>query len=169
MLGNSRKKSDVIADSPLGQPKYNNLWGRPGYLVRRLHQIHVGMFAEECESKEFTAVQYAMLSVLYNAEQFDQHTLSKAVGIDRTSGADVIKRLVGRNLVTRTPSVEDRRAKVVRITELGQSLVREMRPAMERAQERLLAPLNPAEQTQFMDFVRRLVEANNDASRAPMK
>ena len=26
------------------------LWSRPGYLVRRLHQIHTAIFAEECRS-----------------------------------------------------------------------------------------------------------------------
>ncbi|NMM43405.1 MarR family transcriptional regulator [Rhodospirillaceae bacterium KN72] len=168
MISNRHAKIDDVLESPLGQPKYNNLWGRPGYLIRRLHQIHVGLFAEECNSKEFTAVQYAVLSVLYNGDQFDQHTLSKAVGIDRTSGADVFKRLVRRGLVSREPSEQDRRAKVVRITEEGRELVRGMRPAMERAQEKLLAPLSEDEQGQFMDFIRRLVEANNDASRAPM-
>lgn len=105
------------AESPFGKSKYDDLWGRPGYLVRRLHQIHIGLFAEACDGMDLTAVQYAMLSVLYSGEEFDQLSLSKAVGIDRTSGADVIKRLVRRGLATREPSEADRRAQVVRITE----------------------------------------------------
>ena len=27
---------------------YADLWDRPGYIVRRLHQVHMGLFAEEC-------------------------------------------------------------------------------------------------------------------------
>jgi|TARA_Y100000815_G_scaffold247609_1_gene248143 DNA-binding MarR family transcriptional regulator len=155
--------------SPFGQQKYDDLWGRPGYLVRRLHQIHIGLFAEACDGLDLTAVQYAMLSVLYGGEEFDQLSLSKAVGIDRTSGADVIKRLVRRGLATREPSVADRRARVVCITESGRAFVRQVRPMMEAAQDNFVAPLSPDERDTFMQLLRKLIEANNNASRAPMK
>ncbi|WP_108261852.1 MarR family winged helix-turn-helix transcriptional regulator [Mangrovicoccus ximenensis] len=156
-------------DSPFGQAKYDDLWGRPGYLVRRLHQIHMGLFAEACDGLDLTAVQYAVLSVLYSGEGFDQLSLSKAVGIDRTSGADVIKRLVRRGLATREPSVEDRRARVVRITEEGRRFVRSVRPKMEAAQDRLVSPLDEEEHEMFMQLLRKLIGANNEHSRAPMK
>ncbi|WP_172327934.1 MarR family winged helix-turn-helix transcriptional regulator [Mangrovicoccus sp. HB161399] len=156
-------------DSPFGQAKYDDLWGRPGYLVRRLHQIHMGLFAEACDGLDLTAVQYAVLSVLYSGGGFDQLSLSKAVGIDRTSGADVIKRLVRRGLATREPSVEDRRARVVRITDEGRRFVRRVRPMMEEAQDRLVSPLDEEEHDIFLQLLRKLIEANNEHSRAPMK
>ncbi len=147
---------------------YRELWDRPGYLVRRLHQIHQGMFAEECGKYDLTPVQYGMLTVLRRGEEMDQLTLSSSVGVDRTSGADVVKRLVARGLLRREPSRVDRRAKIIRITEAGRALVEQVRPDMTRAQERLLAPLSAEEQKLFEELLRRLVEANNDASRAPM-
>ncbi|MCO6381284.1 MAG: winged helix-turn-helix transcriptional regulator [Vannielia sp.] len=156
-------------DSPFGQKRYDDLWGRPGYLVRRLHQIHIGLFAEACAGLDLTAVQYAMLSVLYGGDEFDQLSLSKAVGIDRTSGADVIKRLVRRGLATRTPSEADRRARVVKITEEGREFVRRVRPMMEEAQDKFIAPISTEECEVFMGILRKLIEANNSASRAPMK
>ncbi|WP_171060769.1 MarR family winged helix-turn-helix transcriptional regulator [Poseidonocella sp. HB161398] len=156
-------------ESPFGQTKYDDLWGRPGYLVRRLHQIHMGLFAEACDGLDLTAVQYAVLSVLYSGEAFDQLSLSKAVGIDRTSGADVIKRLVRRGLATREPSIEDRRARVVRITEAGRTFVRDVRPQMEAAQDKLVSPLSEEEHDIFMQLLRKMIEANNGHSRAPMK
>ncbi|SNT73418.1 MarR family winged helix-turn-helix transcriptional regulator [Paracoccus seriniphilus] len=157
------------AESPFGKSKYDDLWGRPGYLVRRLHQIHIGLFAEACDGMDLTAVQYAMLSVLYSGEEFDQLSLSKAVGIDRTSGADVIKRLVRRGLATREPSEADRRAQVVRITEEGRVFVRQVRPLMEEAQDKFVSPLTKEERKVFMRLLSKLIKANNDASRAPMK
>lgn len=163
------ERSQQDTESPLGKAKYDDLWGRPGYLVRRLHQIHVGLFAEACEGLDLTAVQYAMLSVLYSGDEFDQLSLSKAVGIDRTSGADVIKRLVRRGLATREPSEADRRARVVRITEEGRVFVRQVRPLMEEAQDRFVAPLTKEERDTFMRLVGKLIRANNDASRAPME
>ena len=154
------------AQVPAG--KYNQLWSRPGYLIRRLHQIHVGPFAEACGSEGMTAVQFAILSVVLKNDGLDQLTLSKAVGIDRTSGADVIKRLVRQKLVTREPSKDDGRAKIVRITQAGRKMIGEMQPAMEAAQDKLMEPLTPQEQAHFMQLLSRLIDANNESSRAPM-
>ncbi|MGO9774292.1 MAG: MarR family winged helix-turn-helix transcriptional regulator [Roseiarcus sp.] len=133
-----------------------------------MHQIHVGLFAEECKNFDITPIQFAILTVLYSGRALDQITLSTAVGIDRTSGADVIKRLVRRGLVERIPSTEDRRAKLVHITGDGQALVRRMQPRMERAQERLISPLSPAERAMFNELIGKIIQANNDASRAPI-
>ena len=132
-----------------------------------MHQIHVGLFLEECRDYEITPIQFAILTVLYSGNGLDQITLSNSVGIDRTSGADVIRRLYRRGLVERVPSREDRRAKLVHITDEGKALVRRMQPHMERAQERFINPLTAAEQTLFIDLVEKVVRANNEASRAP--
>ncbi len=150
-----------------GRP-YADLWARPGYLVRRAHQIHVGLFAEECRDFDITPIQFAILTVLYSGRALDQITLSTAVGIDRTSGADIIKRLCRRGLVERVPSEEDRRARLAHITGEGQALARRMQPRMERAQERLISPLSPAEQAMFSELIGKIIQANNDASRAPI-
>ena len=148
--------------------KYRELWKRPGYLVRRLHQIHVGLFAEECGGEDLTPVQFGILTVLQNGEEMDQLTLSTSVGIDRTSGADVIRRLERRGYVTRQPSDRDRRAKIIRITDLGKDCVSRVRPMMARAQERLIGPLDDDEREEFLRLIEKLVNVNNEASRAPL-
>jgi len=147
---------------------YDELWNRPGYLIRRLHQIHVGLFAEECGGEEVTPVQSAILTVLQSGEEMDQLTLSTSVGIDRTSGADVIRRLERRGLLTRQSSKFDRRAKLVKITDEGKAFIRRVRPRMARAQERLVAPLTDEERDEFFRLIDKMIDANNDASRAPM-
>ncbi|GAB4297758.1 MAG: MarR family transcriptional regulator [Roseovarius sp.] len=147
---------------------YKELWDRPGYLVRRLHQIHLGLFAEECRGEDITPVQSAILTILRNGEEMDQLTLSTSVGIDRTSGADVIRRLESRGLISRQPSQEDGRAKIVRITPQGRDFIRRVQPMVVRAQKRLVAPLTEDERAEFQRLVNKLIEANNEASRAPM-
>ncbi|MEI4197218.1 MarR family winged helix-turn-helix transcriptional regulator [Roseovarius sp. E0-M6] len=148
--------------------KYRELWNRPGYLIRRLHQIHVGLFVEECGGEDITPVQFGMLSVLQGGEEMDQLTLSTSVGVDRTSGADVIRRLERRGLLVRTPSERDRRAKLIRITEAGVAYVKRVRPMMARAQERFVEPLTDTEREEFYRLINKMVDANNTASRAPM-
>jgi len=109
-----------------------------------------------------------MLSVLQGGEEMDQLTLSTSVGVDRTSGADVIRRLERRGLLVRTPSERDRRAKLIRITEAGAAYVKRVRPMMARAQERFVEPLTDTEREEFYRLINKMVDANNTASRAPM-
>lgn len=148
--------------------KYRELWSRPGYLVRRLHQIHVGLFAEECGGEDITPIQFAMLSALENGEEMDQLTLSTAVGVDRVSGADVIRRLERRGLLERNLSEQDKRAKIIRITDAGKTYVNLVRPMMARAQTKFVEPLTAEEREEFLRLIKKLVDANNKASRAPM-
>jgi len=144
------------------------LWKRPGYLVRRLHQVHYALFFEECDSFGITPVQYGLLTILSTNPDSDQITLANALGIDRTNVADVLNRLEQRGLVARTRSVEDRRMILVRLTPPGERLVENMHPAMARAQERLLAVLSPQEREAFVTTLMRLLEANNKYGRAPL-
>ncbi len=39
----------------------DDLYAKPGHLIRRAHQIVVGMFMEECAAFDITPVQYACL------------------------------------------------------------------------------------------------------------
>ena len=144
------------------------LWKRPGYLVRRLHQVHYALFFEECDSFGITPVQYGLLTILSTNPDSDQITLANALGIDRTNVADVLNRLEQRGLVARTRSVEDRRMILVRLTPPGERLVENMHPAMARAQERLLEVLSPQEREAFVRTLMRLLEANNKYGRAPL-
>lgn len=150
------------------QSAYPDLWSRPGYLVRRLHQIHVGIFADECRAFDLTPVQYGLLTVLKARGPLDQVTLSTEVGIDRTSGADVMRRLERRGLVERVRSSRDRRANVVSITPLGARQVRDMQASMARAQERFIAPLEPAEREAFARMMRKIIDSGDASSRAPL-
>ena len=148
--------------------KYRELWSRPGYLVRRLHQIHVGLFTEECGNEDITPVQFGMLSALDNDEEMDQLTLSTAVGVDRVSGADVIRRLERRGLLERNSSEKDKRAKLIKITDAGKMYVNQVSPLMARAQAKLVEPLTADEREEFLRLIKKLVDANNKSSRAPM-
>lgn len=161
-------KNDGTPEKQNQRETYANLWARPGYLVRRLHQIHLGLFADECAAFDITPIQFGLLTVLRDGQVLDQVSLSTKVGIDRTSGADVIKRLQRRGLVERFASSQDRRAMLVRITAEGRHLLSEMQPAMQSAQARLIAPLSEHEQLLFTELMQKVVRANNSASRAPV-
>jgi DNA-binding MarR family transcriptional regulator len=145
------------------------LWRRPGFLVRRLHQIHVAMFLEECAVHATTPMQYAVLTTLAVQPGLDQVSIGQEVGLDRTTTADVVKRLEDNGLVTRRVHPKDKRARQVFLSAAGKKLVTDMYGGMTRSQERLLAPLTAAERAMFMQLLSTLVESNNDYSRTTMK
>ncbi len=145
------------------------LSARPGYLIRRLNQIHYAIFFEECKQFNITPVQYGMLTALSVTPGIDQKTLGHELGLDRTNTADVLKRLEDRGLVRRVPSVVDGRVKNAFITPEGEKITSGMYGAMANAQERLLAPLPTAERKKFMELLLLLVESNNELGRASMR
>jgi DNA-binding MarR family transcriptional regulator len=142
---------------------------RPGFLIRRLHQIHLALFAEECGAFGVTPVQYSILTVALAQPGLDQAALASEVGIDRTTVADVLARLERRGLVRRSRADRDARLKLVHATIAGRRLLARMDRHALRAHERTVAPLAPAERAAFINALVKLVEAGNELGRAPLR
>ena len=139
----------------------------PGHFIRRLQQIAVAIFLEETEPHGITPVQYAVLQTVRNSPNVDQRTLAATIGFDTSTIAGVIDRLEGRALLLRNASVDDRRVRLLTLTQEGQKLLDTVIPGMLRAQVRMLAPLTEKQRKEFTKALRILVKANNAASRAP--
>lgn len=150
------------------QHLYSDTTDRPGFLVRRLHQIHVAMFLEECSGSDITPVQFAVLSSLMDNHNTDQITLGASVGIDRTNIADVVARLEARGLIKRAVNPDDRRMKLVSITAKGSGFVEKHMEGMMIAQERFLEPLSLGEKNILMTLLKKVFSKNNKAGRAQM-
>ncbi len=145
------------------------LWSRPGYLVRLLHQINYAVWSEELGHANMTPVQYSVLTALSIRGEQDQTTLADEIGIDRTNAAEVLSRLEARKLVRRKENPADRRARLASLTPKGRALMASLFPAMQRSQDRLLAPLTQKERDLFMATLVRLIEANNEYGRTTLR
>ena len=144
-----------------------DLTALPGHLIRRLQQIAVGLFMDETAGFDLTPVQFATLAGIARQPGMDQRTLARQIGFDTSTIGGVIDRLERRGLVQRRPAPDDRRVRRLVITPEGEALLQQVMPAMTRAQQRILEPLPPAQQRQFLQLLTALVTANNAASRAP--
>jgi DNA-binding MarR family transcriptional regulator len=161
---------EELPDSPAeDDDAYRTLARRPGFLIRRLHQIHVALFLEECAAFGVTPVQYSFLTALAQHPDADQASLGNLVGIDRTTTAEVLARLGARGLVERFPSPADRRMRLARLTPEGSKLLHDMDRAAQRAHDRTIAPLPKAERDRFLRDLMHLVDASNGYGRAPMR
>lgn len=145
------------------------LLGRPGFLIRRLHQIHCGLFQDETREFNITPVQYSLMTALGTHGEMDQNTLALEIGLERTSVAEVIPRLEARGLLQRRQSTEDRRVKLVKLSRKGLYLLKKMDAAVQRAHDRTIERIPEDQRALFMLQLIRLVEANNDVGSAPFK
>jgi DNA-binding MarR family transcriptional regulator len=168
--GKSAKNGIAAADALAAGPDPSRMWTRPGFLIRRLHQIHYGLFFEECGHATITPLQFGMLTVLTeHPEGIDIGALAFQLGTDRSNTADVGRRLAGRGYVRQEPDKTDRRKVVSRITRDGRAFLKQMEPSMHKSQDRLLRPLTAEQRTALMTALRILVRTYNDKGRAKMQ
>jgi DNA-binding MarR family transcriptional regulator len=167
-MTDDRKSKSIEAELRAAQAR-SRLFARPGFLIRRLHQIHSGLFAEETRDFNITPVQYSLLTALAEHGEMDQNTLAMEIGLERTSVAEVLPRLEMREVIERRTSAEDKRVKLVRLSRKGRALARRMDAAVQRAHQRTIELLPESERNLFMLQLIRLVEANNDKSLVPLR
>ena len=130
---------------------------RPGYLIRRLHQIHVALFQEVCGGLDITPLQYSLLSALAARGTADQTSLAADIALDRTTTTGVLKRLEARKLIERPVSAHDRRARVCKLTVAGKRLLARVEGAAREAHRRTLHPLHSQDQALFIRLMQRIV------------
>jgi MarR family transcriptional regulator, lower aerobic nicotinate degradation pathway regulator len=141
----------------------------PGYLFRRMQQIAVSIFVEECKAFDLTPVQYAALIAIHTHPGIDATRLSAVIAFDRSTLGNVIERLEAKELIERNPSPGDKRVKLLTLTRSGAALLRAIVPSVDRAQQRMLQPLKAADRKTLMALMTQLVDLNNEASRVPLR
>jgi DNA-binding MarR family transcriptional regulator len=152
----------------VSQVSMDEIYARPGHLIRRAQQIAVAVFAEETAGFDVTPVQYAALVAIRENPDVDATRLSALIAFDRSTLGRVLDLLERKGLIERRGAGNDRRVKLLRVTEEATRRLAAMAPAVERAQSRILGPLPPEERAGFMRGLEKLVQMNNTLSRAPM-
>jgi MarR family transcriptional regulator, lower aerobic nicotinate degradation pathway regulator len=149
------------------QSRPMDLHALPGHHIRRLQQIAVAVFLQETEGHAITPVQYAALQTVADQPGIDQRTLAGEIAFDTSTIASVIDRLEARGLLARSTSAEDKRVRLLTLTAEGDAVLAALAAGVQRAQQRMLAPLPKPQRAEFMRMLRTLVSANNAHSRAP--
>jgi DNA-binding MarR family transcriptional regulator len=144
------------------------IYRRPGFMIRRAHQIAIGIFAKECADLDLTPQQHGVLSALAQFPGIDQISLGRLLGLDRSTVAGVVIRLSDRGLVRRSVSRVDRRRLLLALRAAGTRALDASHGSAERAQERLLAPLSATERTQFLTLLERVLDEHNPSTRVPV-
>ncbi len=148
-----------------------DLYQRPGFLLRRAHQISASIFERACADLALTPAQYGVLCVIKDQPGIDQSTLARALAFDKVTVLRVLKGLEERGLCERALSTGDRRQRSVRLTASGQALLRQASEPVQRAYETLMSPFSAEQRAQFLALLQQLntvLEPQARASFVPM-
>ena len=97
-----------MPSKPLPPITMDAVYAAPGYLFRRMQQIAVSIFMEECKAFDLTPVQYAALIAIHTHPGIDATRLSAVIAFDRSTLGSVIERLQAKDYIERKPAPEDK-------------------------------------------------------------
>lgn len=136
------------------------------HLLHRAGQCADEVFSVSLTDTAMTPRQYAVLKAVELCDEPSQTTLVEITGIDRSTIADIVRRLVERGYMQRRRTRQDARMYALKLTARGQTALRSAEPAARSTDEKLLAALNPEERTKFLDALSRIVETIGPISSA---
>jgi DNA-binding MarR family transcriptional regulator len=136
----------------------------PSHLLHRALQLALDLYAEEAAPGAPTQRQYAVLSAVAAREGLTQTDLVRATGIDRSTLADLVARMIGKGLLARERSTSDGRANAVHLSEKGLEALNEAQPRAGAADQRILSCLPKGKRDGFVDALHTLARAGDKAS-----
>ncbi|HVY42807.1 MAG TPA: MarR family winged helix-turn-helix transcriptional regulator [Hyphomicrobiaceae bacterium] len=122
----------------------------PIHLLHRAGQCATDVFAAEMASSDLTPRQYAVLLAVSQHEGLSQTDLVERTGIDRSTLADIVRRVLKKGLLQRRRTRDDARAYSVKLTEEGWRVLRAAEPVVRRVDDRLLSMLPSKQREQFI-------------------
>jgi MarR family transcriptional regulator, lower aerobic nicotinate degradation pathway regulator len=144
----------------------SQLYARPGFLLRRAHQISAAVFEDECKSVSLTPAQFGVLSVLHASPGLDQSSLGRALGFDKVTVMRVMRGLETRGLIVRTFTPTNRRNLSITLTDAGLALLIATHEPAEHAYNRLMAPLSTEQREQLVSLLQLLTNGLENEARA---
>jgi DNA-binding MarR family transcriptional regulator len=133
----------------------------PSHLMRRCEQLYADLYAREADGCDLTRSQLTVLSALDPNEGASQTALVEMTGIDRSTVAEMVRRMLERGLITRKRTETDLRANAVAITPTGRKALRVARAAAERAERAFLEALPAPERPKFIKYLAAIASASH--------
>jgi DNA-binding MarR family transcriptional regulator len=145
------------------------LYGRPGFLIRRAHQIAVSLFLEETGELRITTTQFGILHLLKHNPGLDQISVAKLLGLDRSTTGMVLTKLEAAGLVGRMVGVNDRRRRSLTLSRAGETMLERLRAPARRVMQRQLACFTPRERRLFVQMLEKFTRTFNESTRVPLE
>jgi DNA-binding MarR family transcriptional regulator len=111
----------------------------PYHLLKRAAQYAADIYMEEVGKSGLTQRQYTVLYAVDQNDGVSQTLLVKLTGIDRSTLADLVARLMAQGYLQRRRTRDDGRTNTVRITAAGRKALRTAQPGADEVDKAILA------------------------------
>lgn len=128
------------------------------YLLRRAQQFAYEQFVQHMGESSLTPRQFIVLFAVNEEEGLSQTDLVNRTGIDRSTLADMISRMITNGLLARKRTAEDARANSVRLTAAGRRALMNAMPRALSAEKVLIELLPKSVQGELLRALKHLVE-----------
>lgn len=122
-----------------------------GFLVHEVARLFRRRFEDEARSHGVTLPQWRALAEIHKNEGISQVSLAGCIDTDPMTLSGILDRLEKRGLVERYPDPNDSRAKLARLSEDGETLVRTARNVGRELYDTALAGLDEAQRAEITD------------------
>jgi DNA-binding MarR family transcriptional regulator len=129
------------------------------HLLHRALQLALDFHAEAAGPSAITQRQYTVLTAAGEGDGLTQNDLVRATGIDRSTLADLVARMLAKGLLVRERSPTDARANNVRLSDAGRAALSEGAQPSAAADARLLAVLSAKKRESFLATLATLAAA----------
>jgi DNA-binding MarR family transcriptional regulator len=127
-----------------------------GHLLRRAVQQYAMLWTATVTAG-LTPPQFAVLALLANGEELDQRTIAEGAALDKSTCGDLVDRLARRGLVEAGPDPDNRRRKLVRITDEGLKRLEATAPQQREVHAAALAGLSETERADLNRILRKML------------
>jgi DNA-binding MarR family transcriptional regulator len=144
-----------------------DIYDSPGYLLRRSGQLVTTAFDQQMGGMGITASQLTSFLAVQVQPGMQQRELAAALGWDEATIGLMVRKLESQGLFERRSSPRSRRGKEIYLTEAGEAFYRKIKPHVVEVQRVLLEALSPAERTQILYLLSKLLKVANSHHQAP--
>ncbi len=136
-----------------------DLEGSLSHMLRRTQQFAYDQFTQNLSDASLTPRQFIVLVAVNDAEGLSQTDLVNRTGIDRSTLADMVARMIEAGLLARKRTKTDARANAVRLTAVGRRALKATESGAAKAEATLLALIPKTVQRELKRNLALLSEA----------
>jgi MarR family transcriptional regulator, temperature-dependent positive regulator of motility len=144
---------------PMKRASAGDLDRSPLHLLHRASQSVIDVYQAKMKADGLTPRQLALLMAISENEGLNQRRIVDRTGSDRSTVAEVIRRLQHKGLIQRRRTKEDARAYAIKLTDEGHRLLRAVQPLANSVDKRVLNAVTAERRDQFLGSLRAIVDA----------
>jgi DNA-binding MarR family transcriptional regulator len=127
------------------------------YLAGQLARVCSRSLQKRASSLGFSPGQFPVLLELWNEDSLTQKQLLDRLDVEQATLANTLARMERDGLIERTPHPTDRRAQIIRLTELGRTLEDRAVEAAAEADSALFSGFRTFERELMMEYMRLII------------